>query len=312
MASISMSFPLLAVALTVLAYFAPGLFTPFSGAVVPLLMIIMFAMGLTLNGSDFKRVAARPGLIALGIILQYTVMPLAAFAIGHAMALSPELIAGLVLLGCSPGGTASNVMSYLARADVALSVSLTMVSTLVAVLLTPALTWLLAGQTVPVDIGGMLDSMMRIVLVPVILGILINTLLGHRIEFLRSLLPYVATAAILCIIAIVVALNRDELALAGAAILVAVILHNSVGLLCGYWLPRVLGFDRTTCRTIALETGMQNSALAAALALGYFSSLAALPGAIFSVWHNLSGAILAGIWGSRSESEQGSTGKFSE
>ncbi len=294
-------FPLLAIIVSAVAYVMPALFAPYRGLIVPLLTIIMFSMGLTLTPADFRRVAKRPKLIGMGVVLQYTVMPLAALSIGHGLRLQPELIAGLVLLGCSPGGTASNVMSYLARADVALSVSLTILSTLFAVFMTPGLTWLLVGQSVPVDVGGMLLSMVRIVLIPIALGVTINALFGRQVERIKRFLPVLATAAILAAIAIVVALNQANLAEAGLVIVLAVMMHNLCGLLLGFWIPRALGFDHKTCRTISIETGMQNSGLSVALALNYFSALAALPGAIFSVWHNVSGAILAGYWGNRAD-----------
>ncbi|MCR9139410.1 MAG: bile acid:sodium symporter family protein [Alphaproteobacteria bacterium] len=296
---ISLLFPVLAVVISVVAYLTPELFAPYRGAIVPLLTIIMFAMGLTLKPKDFQRVLTRPKVVGIGVALQYSVMPLAAFAIGHAMNLPVELIAGLVLLGASPGGTASNVMCYLAKADVALSVSLTMVSTLLAIVMTPALTWLLVGQSIPVDAWGMLWSLVRIVLIPIVLGIGINTFFGRFLKPVKFVLPGIATAAILCAIAIVVALNQGNLASAGFAIVAAVVLHNGCGLLFGYWVPRLIGYDRMICRTLAFETGMQNSGLSVALALNYFSALAALPGAIFSIWHNLTGAILASIWSSK-------------
>jgi BASS family bile acid:Na+ symporter len=256
----------------------------------------MFSMGLTLKPTDFRRILGRPGVIGLGIVLQYGVMPLGALLIGHAFALPADLVAGMVLVGCSPGGTASNVMCYLAKADVALSVSLTMMSTLLAVVMTPYLTWMLIGQSVPVDIWGMLQSMIRIVLIPVILGIAINTCFERYVERVRFALPAVATAAILIVVAIVVSLNHEQIATAGFAILAAVVVHNCLGLGTGYLVPHLLGFDSRTCRTLAIETGMQNSGLGVALALNYFSAAAALPGAIFSVWHNISGSLLAGHW----------------
>lgn len=304
MIQISVLFPLMALIASVVAYLAPDLFMPYRGAIVPLLTIIMFAMGLTLTPADFKRVATRPLVIGLGVVLQFTVMPLAALAIGTVLALPPELLVGLVLLGSCPGGTASNVIAYLARANVALSVSMTMISSLLAVVATPTITWLLVGQTIPVAIGSMVVSLVQIILLPVLVGVLLNTLFHRQIDRLKPLLPVVATTAIVIAIAIIVALNRDDLALAGPAILMAIVLHNLVGLAGGYAIPRLFGYDRTTSRTLAIEVGMQNSGLAAALALNYFSPLAALPGAIFSVWHNLSGALLAGWWARRPTDDQ--------
>lgn len=182
MIPISILFPVSALAVSIIAYSVPGVFAAYRGAIVPLLTIIMFAMGLTLRLEDFGRVLARPKSIGLGLLLQYSVMPLAALAIGHAMALPNDLIAGLVLLGACPGGTASNVMCYLAKADVALSVSLTIASTLLAVVATPVLTWLLIGRTVPVDVGGMLLSLVQIVLLPITLGVVIKQVLWTFFE----------------------------------------------------------------------------------------------------------------------------------
>lgn len=263
----------------------------------------MFGMGLTLTIDDFKRVATRPKVIGLGVLLQYTVMPLAALVIGYGLSLPPELMAGLALLGCSPGGAASNVVSYLAKADVALSVTLTLMSTLLAVAATLLLTWLLVGQTIPVAVGDMLLSLLKIVLIPVLLGVLLNTLFHQHLVRLKPIFPLVATVAIVIVIAIVVALNQEQLATTGLAIMAAVALHNLVGLLGGYWIPRLLGFNPITCRTLSIEVGMQNSGLSVALAVRYFSALAALPGAIFSVWHNLSGAALASWWATNRRSQ---------
>jgi BASS family bile acid:Na+ symporter len=296
MLGISILFPLAAIAGSIAAYLQPELFAPFSAAIVPLLTVIMFAMGLTLTPDDFKRVALRPRAVGLGVLLQFTIMPLAALAIGTALALPPELLAGFVLLGSCPGGTASNVIRYLAKANVALSVTMTMVSSLLAVVATPVITWALVGQTVDVSVGAMLLSLVQIVLLPVLIGVAINTFFHQQLARLKPALPVVATTAIVIVIAIIVALNRNNLALIGPAVFAAVVLHNLAGLTGGYAIARLFGFDRITCRTLAIEVGMQNSGLGVALALQYFSALAALPGAIFSIWHNLSGAMLAGWW----------------
>ena len=296
MLAISILFPVMAIAASILAYLEPAIFAPFGGAIVPLLIIIMFAMGLTLTPQDFKRVALRPGAVGLGVLLQFTIMPLAALAIGSALALPPQLLAGLVLLGSCPGGTASNVISYLAKANVALSVTMTMTSSLLAVAATPVITWALVGQTVHVAVGAMLLSLVQIVLLPVLLGVALNTFFHRQVALLKPALPVVATGAIVIAIAIIVALNRDDLALVGPAVVAAVMLHNLAGLAGGYAIPRLFGFDPVTCRTIAIEVGMQNSGLSVALALQYFSALAALPSAVASIWHNLSGALLAGWW----------------
>lgn len=292
----SLVFPILVLAVSIVAYLVPGPFAQLPGLIVPLLIVIMFSMGLSLTVADFKRVVSRPKAVGLGLALQYAVMPLAALAIGTALGLPLEFVVGMVLVGCSPGGTASNVMAYLARADVALSVTLTAVSSLAAVVLTPTLAWLLVGQSVPVAVGSMLGSVVQIVLLPIAAGVVINTFWGDRLDAVRSILPKVAIAAILVIIAVIVALNRDELAEAGALILLGAFLQNVTGLVAGYSIARVLGFDRTVARTISIEVGMQNSGLAVALALKYFSAAAALPGAIFSIVHNITGAAVAGHW----------------
>lgn len=291
-------FPLLAVAAGGIAYVAPGTFAPHAGAIVPLLVVIMFAMGLTLTVADFRRVARQPAAIGLGVLLQYTIMPAAALVVGYGLALPPDLLIGLVVLGACPGGTASNVICYLARADVALSVTLTLTSTLVAVVATPVLTWLLLDQYVPVDLVAMLVSMVQIVLLPVVLGVGLNHLFGDRLAKVRPLLPVVAIVAILLAIAIIVALNQPRLASAALTVVAAVVLHNLIGFAGGYFVSRWLGFDPLTCRTLSIEVGMQNSGLSVALAIKYFSPLAALPGAIFSIWHNIAGAALAGYWSS--------------
>lgn len=289
-------FPVWALLFTAAAWYFPGVFAPGKGLILPLLMLIMFGMGMTLGAADFYRVLKRPKLIALGIALQYTVMPLLAFSISRLFGLGPELTAGMVLVGASSGGTASNVITYLAKGDVALSISLTAVSTLLAVVLMPALTWLYIGQSVPVPVTKMLMSVLEVVLVPVAVGILLNTLLGKRLGQVKHVFPLLSMGAIVLIIAIIVALDHDNLGKVGPVLLLAVALHNLGGMAAGYLLPRWLGYDAVTCRTLSIEVGMQNSGLSVALAVKYFGALAALPGAIFSVWHNIAGSLLAGRW----------------
>jgi BASS family bile acid:Na+ symporter len=299
MQSITTLFPLWAVLFSVLAYWQPDLFVAARPAIVPLLGIVMFGMGMTLTWQDFALVLRKPGRIGLGVTLQYLVMPLAAWGIGLALGLSPALLAGLVLVGASPGGTASNVVCYLARGDVALSITLTTASTLLAVIMTPLLTWLYVGERVPVPVMDMLVSIVKIVLLPVALGTFVNTLLGRRLAPIKHLFPLLSVAAIVVIIAIIVALNRQNLAATGIIVALAVVLHNATGLTAGYVLGRLLTGDERAARTLALEVGMQNSGLAVALAVKYFSVAAALPGALFSIWHNLSGSLLAALWSRR-------------
>jgi BASS family bile acid:Na+ symporter len=302
--SATTAFPLLALLCSALAYWQPDWFTPLRPAILPLLGLIMFGMGATLTWRQFSEVARRPRRVGLGLLLQFGVMPLAAWCIGLWLGLSPELLAGLVLVGASPGGTASNVVCYLARGDVALSITLTAVSTLLAVAATPLLTWLYVGREVPVPVWDMLRSILQIVLLPVGLGVLVNTWLLHGREGraaarVRAALPLVSMGAIVLIIGIIVALNVGRIAARGVLIALAVVLHNAVGLGAGYGLGWLATRDARTARTLAIEVGMQNSGLAVALAVKYFTPAAAIPGALFSVWHNLSGSALAAIWASR-------------
>ena len=294
-------FPLWAVAGVLLALAMPELLVPLKPAIVPLLGLVMFGMGITLTGQNFLTVLRRPLPVLLGMSLQFLVMPLAAWLIALAMGLPPQLGAGLILLGCCPGGTASNIICYLARGDVALSITLTAASTLLAVIATPLLTLLYAGQTVPVPVFDMLLSIFRIIFLPVMLGVAANHFLHDRLTPLRSVFPLVSVLAIVVIIAIIVALNHGQLLHMAGGVAVAVMAHNLFGLAAGYWLPRWLGREPRECRTLAIEVGMQNSGLAVALAVKYFSAAAALPGALFSIWHNLSGSFLAGYWHRRTE-----------
>ena len=289
-------FPLWAVLVSYAAWLLPSLWRSGKPAIVPLLGVVMFGMGMTLTTADFAEALRRPRVVGLGVALQYAVMPLAAWIIGLALDLPVELLAGLVLVGACPGGTASNVICYLARGDVALSITLTTVSTLLAIALTPALTWLYVGQTIPVPVASMLWSILKIVLLPVALGVLANHLFGRRLAPVKHAFPLISVMAIAAIIGIIVALNRDSLTTLGTAVAMAVVLHNAAGLAAGYGATRLLGLDKRTARTLAIEVGMQNSGLGVALAVKYFSAAAALPGALFSVWHNLSGSLLASFW----------------
>ena len=203
---------------------------------------------------------------------------------------------GLILVGACPGGTASNVMCFLSRGDVALSITLTAVSTILAVVFTPFITWLYIGQEVAVPIVSMMLTVFKIIVLPVFLGVAINRYFGSVLRPIKPLLPLFAMAAIILIIAIIVALNVQQLSQIALAITIAIMLHNSLGLLSGYWLAKALGYDERVCRTLAIEVGMQNSGLGVALATKYFSVMVALPSALFSIWHNISGSLLASYW----------------
>ncbi|MDK6769305.1 ketopantoate/pantoate/pantothenate transporter PanS, partial [Klebsiella aerogenes] len=217
----------------------------------------------------------------------------------------PELSAGMVLVGSVASSTASNVMIYLAKGDVALSVTISSVSTLVGVVATPLLTRLYVDAHIQVDVMGMLLSILQIVVIPIGLGLIVHHLLPKVVKAVEPFLPAFSMLCILAIISAVVAGSASHIASVGLVVIVAVILHNAIGLLGGYWGGRLFGFDESTCRTLAIEVGMQNSGLAAALGKIYFGPLAALPGALFSVWHNLSGSLLAGYWSGKPTTKKG-------
>lgn len=289
-------FPVWAILFSLIAYNMPTLFVPLKGSITPLLIAIMFFMGVTLRLEDFARVLKAPKAIIVTVALQFFIMPLAALLISKAFGFSTELLVGMVLVGAVSGGTASNVMTYLAKGDVALSITMTLTSTLLSVVATPFLTLLYVGQSVPVPASDMLLSIAQIVLAPVIFGVVVNYFL-HAI--IKRYEPYLATfsmLAIVCIIAIVVSLNQGRIANIAFLTVLGIMLHNLSGLVSGYFVAKWFGFSHAICKTIAIEVGMQNSGLAVALAMKYFTPLSALPGAIFSVWHNISGALLAGYW----------------
>ncbi len=294
-------FPVLAILASVVSYRWPAPFAAASGAIVPLLGLIMLGMGLTLTYDNFFQVLRSKKGVVGGVLLQFGLMPFFAWLIAKLLNLDHILMAGLVLVGACPGGTASNVICFLAGGDVALSITLTTCSTLLAVIVTPVLTWAYVGQAVPVPVWKMLLSIFKIVIIPVGTGVLLNTLFRKHFQSVRSLFPLVSVAAIVFIIAIVVALNKKSLSVIGWSTVFAVVLHNLAGLLAGYGITRLLGWREQLCRTIAIEVGMQNSGLAVALAIKYFSVAAALPGAIFSIWHNLSGSVLAAFWARRNK-----------
>lgn len=289
-------FPLWALLGAGLAWWLPEPFAAMKPGIVPLLGLVMFGMGVTLSWRDFGDALARPGVVALGVALQFLVMPAAAWGVSVLLGLPPMLLVGMVLVGASPGGTASNLICYLARGDLALSITLTTASTLLAVIATPLLTLVYAGERVPVPVLGMLWSVAKVVLLPVAAGVLVNAWLGERLDALKRFFPALSMAAIVLIIAIIVALQRDNLASLGALLVMAVALHNAIGLAAGYGAARLLGLGERTARTLAIEVGMQNSGLAVALAVKHFAAAAALPGALFSVWHNLTGSLLASLW----------------
>ncbi|HJE82576.1 bile acid:sodium symporter family protein [Megasphaera stantonii] len=266
-----------------------------------LLGVVMFGMGMTLTFQDFKRVLQRPWEVLLGVAAQFLIMPLAAWFLVWLFALPPELAIGVVLVGTCPGGTASNVISYLARGDVALSVSMTMATTLLAPVVTPTLTWLLAGSWIEVSFTAMMISIAQMVLLPLLLGLTAHHFFERTVERVLPVMPVVSVVTIVLLVGGVVALGAESLLDVGLLMAAIVVLHNAFGLVLGYGMARLFRLDSKKARTVSIEVGMQNSGMAASLAVLYFSPAAAIPGAIFSVWHNISGSIVANYFARRDE-----------
>lgn len=270
-----------------------------------LLGVIMFGMGLTLNLTDFKIVFSRPKDMLIGCLAQFTIMPLLAWGLTKIFQIDEALALGVILVGCCPGGTASNVITYLAKGDVALSVGMTGVSTLLAPLLTPLLTWALAGKSIQVDVAGMLLSILWVVILPIAFGLIIKSLWPKFTEKATDYLPAFSSVAIAFTVAIVISANASKLLTGGLLIILVVMLHNLFGLGLGYLIGRLLGLSEPKKRAISIEVGMQNSGLATSLAVMHFAAypMATIPGAIFSVWHNISGAVVAWLYTKKDEKE---------
>lgn len=264
----------------------------------PMLGIIMFGMGLTLSPQDFKIVLSRPRDILIGCLTQFTVMPLLALGLTWAFSLPEELAIGVILVGCCPGGTASNVITYLAKGDLALSVGMTAASTLLAPLLTPLLVWLLAGTMVNVDTLGMLMSIVYVVIAPIVCGLLCQRFLSSLTKRATPYLPAFSSVVIALLVGIIVSHNADRLLTAGLLVVAVVVMHNLLGLGIGFTVGRLLRLQKPKCVALSIEVGMQNSGLASSLAVLHFAAypLAAIPGAVFSVWHNISGALVAKLY----------------
>ena len=267
-------------------------------AINPMLGIIMFGMGLTLNPHDFRIVFSRPKDVLVGCLAQFTIMPLLAWILSTLFALDEALALGVILVGCCPGGTASNVITYLAKGDLALSVGMTGVSTLLAPFLTPLLTWALAGKSVDVDVASMFLSILWVVILPIVLGLVVKALWPKFTERATDYLPALSSVTIALIVAIIISANASKLLAGGMIIIIVVMLHNLCGLALGSLIGRLLRLSPAKRRAISIEVGMQNSGLASSLANLHFAAypLATIPGAIFSVWHNISGAAVAYLY----------------
>jgi BASS family bile acid:Na+ symporter len=298
LSTLTNAFPAWVLLASIVALARPSLFTWFTGPLIPVgLGIIMLGMGITLETDDFRRVLRRPFLVAVGVGLQYTVMPLLGWSVAWAFALPTPFAVGLVLVACCPGGTASNVVSFLARADVPLSVTMTAVSTMAAAVMTPMLTALLAGSRVDVPAAGLLLSTLQVVVLPVVAGLLCRRLapaLSHR---LLPIAPLAAVVMITLIVASIIGAGRREILAAGPSLVLAVATLHAIGFLLGYVFSRLIGCEELAARTISIEVGMQNSGLGVVLARQHFASpLVAIPCAISSLFHSLIASVLAGAW----------------
>lgn len=305
----SKTFALWVIAFALISYYFPQGFLFLLPYVSILLGVVMFGMGLTLSPKDFSEVFHRPIQVIIGIVGQFVLMPLIAFFLVKVFGLSADLAAGVLLVGCCPGGTSSNVMSYLGKGDVPLSVTITSCTTILAPLVTPGLFWLFAHQYIEVDPAAMFWSIVKIVLLPIIGGVVINALFGTVVKKVVVALPLISVFAIISIVTAVVAASAEKIAETALIIFLVVALHNCIGYLFGFLLGKVFGMKLAQKKTLAIEIGMQNSGLAAALAAklaatGAINPIAAVPGAVFSVWHNISGPILATFFANLNDKDE--------
>ncbi len=286
-----------------IAFLNPSLFS-FVGPYIALILgIIMFGMGVTMTVDDFKGVLKQPRAVLITTVAQYTIMPLLAYALCIIFKLPAEIAVGVILVGCCPGGTSSNVMTYLARGNTALSVSATAVSTILSPILTPAIFFLLASEWIDIDAGSMFKSILQIVLVPIILGLIVRSILGRKAESYSEAMPIVSVIGIVLIVAFVVGASKDRIIESGLIIFAVVVLHNGLGYLLGFLAGKLFKLDYANQKAVSIEVGMQNSGLGVALAGVHLaaSPVTAVPSAIFSFWHNISGPLLATYWAGKAD-----------
>ena len=304
----SRTFAVFVLIVALIAYFFPDYFRPITAYISILLGVVMFGMGLTLSPHDFSEVLKRPLQVFIGIIGQFLIMPALAFLLVCLFSLPKEIAAGVMLVGCCPGGTASNVISFIGKADVPLSVTLTACTTLLAPVMTPVLFYFFARAWVDIDPYSMFVSIIQIVILPIVAGVVINLLFRKTVSKVVVCLPMISVFAIIAIVSAVVAVSADSLASTGLIIFAVVVLHNCLGFILGYFLSRLCRMGLAQRKTLAIEVGMQNSGLSVALAnnlarSGVVDPIAAVPGAIFSVWHNISGSIIATIFANMDNDE---------
>lgn len=300
------SFPVSILGVVALAMFFPEYFQEMNGLkltglINPLIQLIMFGMGATLSWKDFAAVAKSPKSVGIGVLAQFMIMPLIGFGLAKLSGLEPEVAAGIILVGCAPGGTASNVMAFLARANVALSVTLTSISTLLAPFMMPVLMKVLAGQFIEIDLLKMMWDIFKIILLPVGAGLVINQLLKGKSTVIEKLLPVVSMVGIALIILVITAAGRDALLQIGPILIFLVIIHNLLGYGVGYGFARVMRMEERDCRTLAIEVGMQNAGLASGLSniLGKIATVGLAP-AVFGPMQNVTGSVLATFWSRKS------------
>ena len=300
---IQKTFAIWVVLFSALALYSPDIFIWLKAYIPWMLGIIMFGMGMTMTLSDFKSVLHSPKAVFIGVAAQFIVMPTLAFLLCKLFQLPVEIAIGVILVGCCPGGTASNVITYMAKGNTALSVACTSVSTILAPILTPSIFYLFASQWIEIDAFSMLKSILQVVLVPIVLGLIVRAVLKKKVDHYIQVMPVISVVAIVAIVAAIIAGSKAQILESGLLILGIVILHNGFGLLLGYWAGRIFKLEEADCRAISIEVGMQNSGLGVALAAVHFalSPLTAVPSAIFSLWHNISGASLATYWATKKQ-----------
>lgn len=296
MLSFSRFFPLLAIFISVLAWYDPSPIIGWENAVTPLSMTAIFFMGLSLHWQDFKRVWNTPKPIALGVVLQFSLMPLFALIISKVLSLSDDLTLGLLLLGCCSGGIASNMMTFIAKGDLALSISMSFVSTLWGVILTPYLFGLYSGLSIQIDPLIAMYELLKILIIPIVLGVMLNTFIPKVGKSIQAFLPDITSGVMLMIIAIGVSINAAKLSEVSLVLVGAIILLNILGFIMAYACAKALGLTEVQARTISFEVGMQSSGSAVGLSLKFFSVMASIPSILFGVWQNISAALIAGYW----------------
>lgn len=284
---------LIVIIVTAVALFFPITFSWTVSKITILLGVVMLGMGMTLKVEDFKFILQNPKNVLIGAIAQFTIMPLIAFLITKIFLFPPEIAIGIILVGACPGGTSSNVMTFLAKGDLALSISMTMTTTILSPIVTPVLMFLFAGEWLEISFYAMMISIFQVVVIPIFLGIFINAMFGKKLKNFLEYLPMISIIAIILILGGVVAVNSAKIFEVGLMILIAVVLHNLLGYFLGFILAKILKMEMAKAKAISIEVGMQNSGLATSLAIVHFGAMAAIPGAIFSVWHNISGSLVA-------------------